>query len=306
MSEPHVSVVLPVYNRAELLRVSAGSVLAQSFADLELIIVDDGSSDDVEKVVRSFADRRVRYVRRETNGGVSAARNTGISLARGRYVAFQDSDDEWLLGKLQTQLEVLGADECLLVGGVIRSSRKRALLQSLVSPGSPARYLSFDEAVWNRNSYTQSWLLPRYMLEQVGGFDERFRVWEDYELLIRLAAHFPVKAFPAPLVLSHKRSDGLTADGELFRISLGMLMEKHGERLAEKSPAVWGRLNHSLGRMLIAGGEFGAGRRHLRRAVQCSPGELSYWKSLAASTLRSRRLSNYFYKRSAMNSLHEI
>lgn len=305
MSEPRVSVVLPVYNRAELLRVSAGSVLAQSFADLELIIVDDGSSDDVEEVVRSLGDERVRYVRREKNGGVSAARNTGISLARGHYIAFQDSDDEWLLDKLQTQLDVLGTDECLLVGGVIRRSREGALLQSLVPPDSPARYLSFEQTVWNRNSYTQSWVLPRYMLNRVGGFDERFRIWEDYELLIRLAGNFRVKAFPAPLVVSHKRSDGLTADGELFRISLGMLMEKHGERLAE-SPALWGRLNHSLGRMLIAGGEFGAGRRHLRCAVQCSPGEFGYWKSFAASFLRSKRLSNYFYKRSAMNSLHEI
>ena len=100
-ASPRFSVVICTYNRADALPGSAGSVLAQEFEDFELIIVDDGSTDDTEAVVSSLieADARVRYVRRE-NGGLSRARNSGIEAARGRFVIFLDDDDrsepEWL------------------------------------------------------------------------------------------------------------------------------------------------------------------------------------------------------------------
>lgn len=81
------SVIIPVYNRAELLKRTVGSVLRQDFTDFELLVIDDGSSDDIKSVVDGFSDRRIRYHRQE-NRGASAARNAGIDLARGDYVAF--------------------------------------------------------------------------------------------------------------------------------------------------------------------------------------------------------------------------
>src|SRR5687768_5045704 len=121
MRAPAVSVILPTYNRASLLTRSAGSVLAQSFSDLELIVVDDGSTEDVANAVAGLADPRVVYLRRDVRGGPAAARNSGVSRARGSYVAFQDSDDEWLLDKLQAQLAALErSSHQMAVCGVLR------------------------------------------------------------------------------------------------------------------------------------------------------------------------------------------
>src|SRR5215218_7102231 len=96
MTEPAVSVVIPTYNRAPLLGRSIRSVLAQCYEDFEVIVVDDGSTDDTAEVVAGFRDARVSYVRLARNTGAGAARNVGIRLARGGFLAFQDSDDEWM------------------------------------------------------------------------------------------------------------------------------------------------------------------------------------------------------------------
>jgi glycosyltransferase involved in cell wall biosynthesis len=93
---PKVSVIIPTYNRAEYLGRSIQSVLNQTYQDFELIIVDDGSTDNTRDIVAQFHDKRLNYIRHETNLGVAAARNSGVRAARGIYLAFQDSDDEWL------------------------------------------------------------------------------------------------------------------------------------------------------------------------------------------------------------------
>lgn len=108
-NNPKVSVIIPTYNRAHLIGRAIKSVLNQTYKDFEIIIVDDGSTDKTEEVVKDFKDERVRYIRREKNKGGSAARNTGIKAARGEYIAFQDSDDEWLPEKLEKQMKAFEA-----------------------------------------------------------------------------------------------------------------------------------------------------------------------------------------------------
>ncbi|MCK5177967.1 MAG: glycosyltransferase family 2 protein, partial [Candidatus Omnitrophica bacterium] len=101
-----VSVIMPVYNTKTYLGTALDSVLKQSWVDFEIIIVDDGSTDNTKKLANDFNDERIRYVRHEQNKGEAASRNTGIKLAKGDYIASQDSDDEWLPGKLARQVEV--------------------------------------------------------------------------------------------------------------------------------------------------------------------------------------------------------
>lgn len=111
-----VSVVMPLYNGARYLRRPVESVLGQSHGQLELVVVDDGSTDGGADIVDDYArsDQRVRLVRNERNGGVAAARNRAIKLARGRYVAFLDSDDWWHADKLHLQLSTLGTHEAAI------------------------------------------------------------------------------------------------------------------------------------------------------------------------------------------------
>lgn len=107
MKIPNVSVIIPTYNRANIIGRAIRSVLAQTHQDLELIIVDDASDDDTQAVVESFQDDRIRYIRHEVNRRGAAARNTGIEAATGEYVAFLDSDDEWVENKLEIQLRTI-------------------------------------------------------------------------------------------------------------------------------------------------------------------------------------------------------
>jgi len=98
---PRISVIIPSYNRANTIGRAIQSALSQSYQDFEIIVIDDGSTDHTEEVIRSFQDSRIRYIRHNRNRGGSAARNTGIHAARGEYIAFLDSDDEWLPQKLE-------------------------------------------------------------------------------------------------------------------------------------------------------------------------------------------------------------
>jgi len=104
---PIVSVIIPVYNRSSTITRSVESALAQTFQALEVIVVDDGSSDATRDRVESIQDERLRLIRHESNRGAAAARNTGMQASQAKYIAWLDSDDEWLPEKLQTQLDVL-------------------------------------------------------------------------------------------------------------------------------------------------------------------------------------------------------
>ena len=110
-NNPTVSVIIPVYNRAQLVQKAIQSVFEQYYEDFELIIVDDGSTDDLADALSRIKDPRMRLIFHDENKGAAAARNTGISKARGAYVAFLDSDDCWLPQKLKRQLEFLRASE---------------------------------------------------------------------------------------------------------------------------------------------------------------------------------------------------
>jgi glycosyltransferase involved in cell wall biosynthesis len=118
MSEPNpqpvFSVVIPLYNRADIVAKTIESVLDQDFSDFEILVVDDGSKDDPEPAVAAFGDSRIRFIRQENAGG-GAARNRGIEEARGRYIAFLDSDDQFLPGKLSIMAATLPADDGLTI-----------------------------------------------------------------------------------------------------------------------------------------------------------------------------------------------
>ena len=198
-SPPIVSVVVPTYNRAEWLDSTLRSVLKQTFIDFELIVVDDGSTDDTENVVQSFP--RVQYVRLQENRGVSGARNTGLSRAIGRYICFLDSDDLWCERKLEVQVgwmesnadyPVCYTDEIWIRRGVrvnpMNKHRKysgdifrHCLPLCIVSPSSA--------------------MLRASLFDEVGAFDESLPACEDYDLWLRIAVKYPFHFIEEPLII---------------------------------------------------------------------------------------------------------
>jgi GT2 family glycosyltransferase len=200
-SDATVSVVIPTRDRAGMVGRALGSVAAQTRHDHEIIVVDDGSTDDTAAVVRATGIP-VRYVRQD-HAGVSAARNRGVSVARGAWVAFLDSDDEWLPRKLERQLAFVAehphAQCCQTEELWIRDGRR-------VNPGRRHRKPSGDifAASLERCLVSPSAvMIRRRTFERLGGFDEGLAACEDYDLWIRLTIDTPVHLIPEPLAVRY-------------------------------------------------------------------------------------------------------
>jgi glycosyltransferase involved in cell wall biosynthesis len=184
---PKVSVIIPAFNHAAFLPAVVDSVLAQTFQDFEIIIVDDGSSDDTRAVCARFPAGRVRYIYQE-NKGSSGARNTGIRLASGDYIAFLDADDWFLPEKLSLQTRVLDEhpDVGLVAGGWMTVNAAGEVVQLdcpwLAYPTLDARLLLREDPL-----VVHSILVRRTWLEQVGLFNEALKFVEDWDVWLRLA-----------------------------------------------------------------------------------------------------------------------
>jgi len=277
---PRVSVVLPTFNRAAVLPVAMRSVLAQSFTDLELIVVDDGSTEDIRGLVQASGDPRVRYLRQERRG-VAAARNAGVAAARGAYLAFQDSDDEWLLDKLQRQLEAIAPtdpDHMVLCGLLRVRGRSVSRYPARIPPSgriSHAQVLSYPFA------YVQTWLVPRTALLAEGGFDESMRNWSDWEMLIRLSRRLAVHAIAEPLVVSVQLPDSLTVVNPAWIPAMEHILSKHAGHLAN-DPAAAADLRYAYARLLLAAGRLPDARAVLLRNLVRRPW---HWRSAAVAGL---------------------
>lgn len=212
---PRVSVVLPTRDRAGLLPRAVGSVLAQTWTDLELLIVDDHSVDATPARIAAFADPRVRALRHDRPGGQSRALNTGIRAARGAYLAFIDDDDEWLPVKLAAQVAVLDAaapDVALVYGWrrVVDDATGRVLPASRKT----LRGDVFEQALaYDMPLPPSSWLLRAEALHDVGGFDETLRVAKDVDFVARLAARgWHVDFVPAVVLVKHRHPGAQLTD----------------------------------------------------------------------------------------------
>lgn len=235
MTTPLVSVVVPTRNRAALLARAVRSVLAQTFDDFELIVVNDASTDNTSDVLATFADPRLRVLERGKNSGAAAARNAGLREARGRYLAFCDDDDFWYVDKLRVQVKALDAapaDVGLCLGGFISM-----LTQGPMYIGGPQALAGMDYRQgggWGGPSYwlisTPSWLLKREVLEKVGPFDERLRSYDDWELGLRLWQSCRFIQVDQPLWYQDwYRTDSGMVFNELAQANdLALITQKHG------------------------------------------------------------------------------
>ncbi len=204
---PSVSVVMPCFNAARHLCASVTSALAQSFADFELIVVDDGSTDDTPAILASVDDPRVR-VHTQPNRGVCAARNAGLALARGQFVAFLDADDTWdadCLRELHAALELSGATlaYCGWQNVGLPGSRGLPFVPPDYEDNSKLLNL-FDNCRWPIHAC----LTRRDAIVAAGGFDPRFKTSEDYLLWLKIGKSHPIMLVPRVLAFYHFHDGG--------------------------------------------------------------------------------------------------
>jgi glycosyltransferase involved in cell wall biosynthesis len=208
-----VSVIIPTYNRSKLLAQAIASVLGQTYPNHEIIVVDDGSTDDTCDYVASLGDPRVKLVRAAHSGHIPRVRNTGIARARGEWVAFLDSDDVWLPAKLERQMQAIRDSKAAWSytryehvnpngeGIPFRAGGWRAFSGNIVE-----QILTAQTAVT-----ICSVLVSRALLEQLGGFDEHLGLREDFDLVLRLSAAGNAIAVPETLLHVREHEKRMTA-----------------------------------------------------------------------------------------------
>ncbi|MDS0284546.1 glycosyltransferase family 2 protein [Haloarcula onubensis] len=291
-----VSVVVPAYERADVVGRAIDSALAQTVADIEVLVVDDGSEDDTEAVVGEYADDRVRYLAHDTNRGVSAARNTGVAAATGEYVAFLDSDDEWLPRKLERQLAVLdgrgdgwvGAYCDVATAGLSRLGRLAGVVsETLFRSGAPregGRELA--ESLLAMRVFMgpgSTLLVERRVLDRTGGFDEGLSIYEDWDLVLRVLAEGKLAYVDEALALTHFTGD---APAEAYVANDRRYLERNAALVADlERRGVPVRRVHRMGVVghFLAEGRFAEAREYLDAGTVARPknlARLAFWSVL--------------------------
>jgi len=214
--KPSVSIIIPTFNRSQKLIRAVQSVLKQTFRDFEVIIVDDGSSDDTYQAI-AFCMSMIQYVKKEVNQGVSAARNSGIRRASAPWIAFLDSDDYWLEDKLSVQMNYIeahpGTLACQTEEMWIRNGKR-------VNPRRRHAKLSgdiFSQSLKLCIVSPSSVLVKRSLFDEVGLFDETLPAAEDYDMWLRISCRYPVQLVEKTLVVKEGGHDD-----QLSRRFMGM------------------------------------------------------------------------------------
>jgi len=231
---PSVSVVIAAYNAAWCVRKAIDSVLAQTFRDFELLVVDDGSTDRTPQILAEYGDG-IRIVTKR-NGGLSSARNAGIHASRSEFVAFLDADDWWLPGKLAAQVGLLRARPD--IGFVSAMARVEAADGTLLNLWPCSTWSgAFLPHLFGANGGVagsgSAVVARRQLFERAGGFDESLRSLEDVDMWMRLAAVSGYACIGEPLVVILKTAGSMSRDLEVMRAASIQVMRKNRRLLPE-------------------------------------------------------------------------
>ncbi len=294
MRHPAVSAVVPAYNCAPYLAIAIDSILDQTEPVLEVIVVDDGSTDGTAELLAAYRGHARIRVLSQRNRGQASARNRGLAACRGDLVGFCDADDLWLPDKIERQLSVFTADPDL---GVVYTDLIYVDEQGQYLPTPhPARasgWIAADLLAFGNVTFGTS-LIRRDALLEIGGFDESIDMGDDYDLLLRLSARYRFQYLDVPLYLYRQRSGQLSLNKERrFANALAtmrrFLAANPGliSRGLERRALAWTFL--SRGRSRASRGLFPGALADFGRSFRYRPGDLILWKSLVRLLLGWRR-----------------
>lgn len=284
---PLVSVVIPTHNRANLLRRAVDSVIAQSLKELEIIIVDDASTDDTSACCEQIVDPRAKKIQHQQTRGGAAARNTGIAIANGEYVAFLDDDDEWMPDKLVQQVDLLkrNPNAGLIYTGYYYVDNHYKTFQQFLPRfrGNIAEPLLAENIIGT----TSSVMIRQVCFNKVGVFDDQLQSCQDWDLWIRMAKEYMVDFIEKPLLnfMIHEKRITRNLDAKLQgRLRL---LEKHRDDI-EQSKSCLARHWLELGYLYCHNGQLAEGRHFLRKGLKICPTKVNYYRYLLPAMLGTR------------------
>ncbi len=270
-----VSVVIPTFNRERTILASIYSVLSQTHDNIEIIVVDDNSTDSTKDIINSIRDTRIRYIRLPENNGASYARNIGVSKSTGQFIAFQDSDDIWLPNKLEVQLRAYKniSKSCDNVAGVF--CRYVKLLpgnKSITIPKEKnllADKTKLNSIILDHNVIgTPTLMISSQYLERGRLFDENLRSLEDWDLAIRLTNNHNMAFCDQVLVVSMTSSDGINQLPSEDAIDI--ISKKHSN-LYSKNKTALSSIYRDAAISLISGQEIRRARTFLNKSLRANP-----------------------------------
>ncbi len=234
-----VSVIIPTYNRAREIGRAICSVLRQTYQSYEIVIVDDGSTDHTREVIWQIKDKRVRYIRYEQNQGAAHARNVGIQESRYDYIAFLDSDDEWMPTKLELQMhrmsdasEEVGLVYCRM-SGETRGGGARYICPPDGISLEVLKGSMFPQILYKNVIGTPCVLVRKKCLEQTGGFKEALRCLEDWEWILRIVKTWKVEFVDEILVEVYRLEGSVSTNVGAYLVARCYMVSLYRSEMAE-------------------------------------------------------------------------
>lgn len=224
---PLVSIIIPFHNRANTLENSIQSVLNQSYTNIEVIAVDDGSEDDFQKVFRRLLDKRLKLIHMQRRGGACRARNMGAEYSTGEIIAFQDSDDIWLTHKLATMISVWRAHKDSVIFSPMILVKKSGVEVRKYNARDSIGRVFLSQILVRNHVGTSTLLMKKSVFSVIGGFDVSMKRFQDWEFVIRAAKKNRMIQVDEPLVIWRISDNSISKDKGLRRGALRNIRKLH-------------------------------------------------------------------------------
>ncbi len=301
---PQVSIIIPTYNRSSFLQRAITSILNQTFDDFELIIVDDCSIDDTERVVADMNDDRIKYMKLESNIGAAAARNIGIKSARGQYIAFLDSDDEYLHNKLELQINKF--QETPGNVGIIYSGYyiiyESDSYHEVVLPEYKGNL--FDILLKHNRIGSSTPLVRKECFDSCGLFDESLPSCQDWDMWLRISTKYDFDFANEPLAKAHNHGNQISTNIESKILSREKLLEKYKLYIV-KEPKTASYLYQRLGFLHLLKHNSKRGIKYYLKSIAANPVDLKAY-AILLSCLVSWKLHRKLMKGASMREVNNI
>jgi glycosyltransferase involved in cell wall biosynthesis len=293
-NNPTVSTIIPTYNRAHLIGRAIQSVLNQTYQNFEIIVVDDCSTDNTWEVIKEFieSEKRIQYFKHNENKGGSAARNTGIKMAKGDYIAFLDSDDEWLPGKLEKQLKIF-KNNSVQVGAIYSGFQyiyQKGIDMDKRHIPKNRGYIYKDLLMKNCVGSASTLLIKKECFDKVKLFDKSLPSCQDYDMWIRIAKYYEFDFVKESLVKYQVHDNQISTNLSTVIKGEKKIINKYLKEL-KKSPIIYSEHCFFLGNKLCHAAEMREGRKYLFKAIIIYPFCMKYHIYVFSSLFGAR-----FYK----------
>ncbi len=290
---PLVSVIIPTYNRGHLIKKAINSVLNQTYKNLELIVVDDASTDNTEEIISTITNPNLIYIKQSSNLGPSVARNKGIEIAKGELIAFLDSDDQWYPEKLEKQINLLlnsdksiGAVYCGMEFYDFKTNERigeHIITVDIKNNFTSGKYFLTPPMV--------TVLAYKSVLEEVGGLDSNLKANEDTELAIRICKKYNFALVNESLVKVTRNHEQLMANNENYIKAREIIFNKHYDFLSKD--ILFG-LAKQISSYNILNGNFTKAKNFIYKALRIKPFDVKTIAQLVLLTISPRTTKKFY------------